>query len=236
MHYSTSNLTFVNINIIYVILLQYAIILLHGGELMFTIKKEYNSGIQLITLDGCDDMNNYRLGMRRNCLTNDMLIWWDSYSTCMTITIDQENYPIYKAFKDTLDDVAAGEIFKEQGIPFAISAAQLNESQKPHQSQLYDPQNKTLTWVSDDTHEDSANRLIMGYDDEENITLEFIEKKPDSDIIVELKGEGSRYHECCLPFVRLFEELGKYFDDCNRQITMDEHINQLKLTKNKKPE
>ena len=202
---------------------------------MFTIKKEYNSGIQLITLEGYDDMNNYRLGMRRNCYTNDMFIWWDGYSTCMTITIDQGNYPIYKAFKDTLDDIAAGEIFKERGIPFTISAAELNESLKPHQSRLYNPKNNTLTWISDDTHEDNANKMIMGYDDEENITLEFINKRHDNDIIVELKGEGSRYHQCCLPFVRLFEELGKY-DDCNRQITMDEHINQLKLTKNNRPE
>ena len=200
---------------------------------MFKMECVINEGLKVITITGYDDMNNYKMGLKKNCVTNDLIIWWDPTSTCSSIVIDKENYPLYEIFKMALDEISNGQIFKNISPELGISAEQLNSNPSLQYSlrNLYNKSTKKVTWLSDNDSDEYANKLVMYLDSEENMIFDFIEGyNTQPEIMVAFRSEGSRYRECFLPFVRLFDELAAY-DDKNHQITMAEHIH--KLTKEK---
>ena len=201
---------------------------------MFKMECVSNEGLKVITISGYDDINNYQMGLKKNCVTNDLIIWWDPYSTCSSIIIDKENFPLYEIFKNALDEITNGQIFKNISPEIGYSAEQFNNNLglKYALKRLYDPDTKKITWLSDNDSDEYANKLVMGLDEEENIVFDFIEGYNSTpEIAIAFRGEGSRYHECFLPFVRMFDELIKY-DENNHQITMDEHIKRLTKEKN----
>lgn len=194
---------------------------------MYTLTKKIEEGVQTFILDGCDDMDNFRLHIRRNLYNNDMFFCCDRFSTTTCLVIDQENYPIYQAFRNIMEDMMSGEIFKEGVIDVGVSIESLNKNNKPALDRLYDPRTKSITWLTDDEVEERAARFKMSFDNEENINIEFSDYFPISEQInVYLSSEGSRYGDCFLAFVRLFDDLAQYKND-DLQIDSNEKTNRL---------
>lgn len=163
----------------------------------------------------------------------------------MFFTITRENGAVYSSFQDlfadienvnvcTLDDDSFNYNYetKKYNIIYREKAFKYDFY---HYSELYDIENKTITWCSDEFSHDNANILkIRKIDDE--FELEFIPKSILSGFIngssnigrvtIKFCNSGSYYAPFNVMFMRLFNKLQLVDDvkDIKHQVSIDEYM------------
>ena len=157
----------------------------------------------------------------------------DSYKQSFIIT--KENYDLYNLFDELYNDIENINIYDEEKGKLC-SRSNYNE--------LFDKENKTITWYSDETAHEVANILTIKKDNE-SFKLDFYiqphKKEYDRDfnspnyIPIRFRNSGSSYDPFNMLFMKMYNEM-KEIDDVNdygHQIHMEEYLyNKVKkLTK-----
>lgn len=171
--------------------------------------------------------------------------------------ITKENYQLYYLFEKLFDDIKNINIFNrdidefpfyvetdEDKIEYLKSLEEEKESYRKynmsHYKDLYDGENNTITWVSDETAYEVGNILRIKKIDEEFI-LEFAtqpyiegyerEGSYIGSIGIRFRNSGSRYDPFNIIFMRMFQELQLIDDvnDNNHQIHIEEYLYSKKL-------
>ena len=201
-----------------------------------------NNGFKDITLiDG-----NVRLIM--SIYGNGDLYWTiTDYSKLiknMFFTITRENGAVYSIFQDLFADIENANVCTlDDDIFNNYETEKYNKMYHEdsvkydfyHYFELYDIENKTITWCSDEFNHDNANILkIRKIDDE--FELEFIPKSILSGFIngssnigrvtIKFCNSGSYYAPFNVMFMRLFNKLQLVDDvkDIKHQVSIDEYM------------
>ncbi len=155
--------------------------------------------------------------------------------------ITKENYQIYSLFEELLYDIGTINIFGDEEIKTSsdVKFQKIRERKynMSHYNDLYDSDDGTVTWVSDETGFEVANMVsikkredkfsiefrtqpyIEGYDREYN-TLGMIG--------VRFRNSGSRYAPFNVIFMRMFRGLQEVDDvsDYGHQMHIEEYVYQ----------
>lgn len=162
----------------------------------------------------------------------------------MLFNITRENGMVYSAFQDLFADIENVNVCTfddEFNNSYELKAYNRDFRDKAykydfyHFSELYDKENKVITWCSDEFNHEEANILkIKKMDDE--FELEFIPKSIISgflngttnvgEIIVKFCNSGSYYAPFNIMFMRLFNKLQLVDDvkDIKYQFSIDEYM------------
>ena len=179
--------------------------------------------------------------------------------------ISKENYEVYRLFEELFDDIENIKIFEEENIPFYIETEEEKQEylenykeeiayeknkyrlfNHSNYNELFNKENNTITWYSDETNHEVANILkikkeneifklefyiqpyVEGYDRDFN-SLNYIP--------IRFRNSGSLYEPFNVVFMRMYQKM-KHVDDINdygHQIHIEEHLYTLskikKLTK-----
>ena len=169
-------------------------------------------------------------------------------------TITKENMTIYNLFDNLYSDIENINIYDEEHFPLYIETEEekkeyLKEKKDEYRlhnrsnyNELFNKNNKTITWYSDETAKEVANYLKI-IKEEDNFKLEFYTQPYiegyDRDFnskystTIRFRNSGSRYEPFNACFMRLFNNLQKYNPDYH-QITIEEYnqkVKKLKLDK-----
>ncbi len=167
-----------------------------------------------------------------------------------TFTITKENYKLYELFNILYDDIEKLRVFDRDEIPYYVESREdyinwLNEKELEKKrcimfgysnyNTLFDENNKTITWYSDET-----NRLVSNYvkiiKKEETFELvfgtqEYIDGYEREDnflgtIGVRFRNSGSSYDPFNVSFMKMFQELEKIDDvlDEGHQVHIEEYL------------
>ena len=183
-------------------------------------------------------------------------------SDCHEFIITKENYEVYKLFEELFDDIENIKIYTEPTIPFYLETEEeKQEYLKNHKdeieyekkkyrlfnhsnyNELFDKENNTITWYSDETNHEVANILKIKKE-KESFRLEFsiqpYKEGYDRDfnslnyIPIRFRNSGSSYEPFNIIFMRMYEKM-KQIDDINdygHQIHMEEYLySQSKIKK-----
>ena len=162
----------------------------------------------------------------------------------MFFTITRENGAVYSIFQDLFADIENVNVCTlDDDIFNNYEAEKYNKIYHEevfkydfyHYFELYDIENKTITWCSDEFNHDNANILkIRKIDDE--FELEFIPKSILSGFIngssnigrvtIKFCNSGSYYAPFNVMFIRLFNKLQLVDDvkDIKHQVSIDEYM------------
>ena len=172
--------------------------------------------------------------------------------------ITKENYEVYRLFEELFDDIENIRIFDEEYIPFYLETEEekqdyINELEYKknkyrlynysNYNELFDKENNTITWYSDETNHEVANILKIKKE-KESFRLEFSiqphKEEYDRDfnsqnyIPIRFRNSGSSYNPFNVIFMRMYEKM-KQIDDINdygHQIHMEEYLySQSKIKK-----
>lgn len=176
--------------------------------------------------------------------------------------ITKENYEVYRLFEELFDDIENIRIFDEEYIPFYLETEEEKQEYIKNQkdeigyeknkyrlfnhsnyNELFDKENNTITWYSDETNHEVANILkikkekelfklefyiqpyIEGYDRDFNSLYH---------IPIRFRNSGSSYDPFNIVFMRMYRKM-KQIDDVNdygHQIHVEEYLfNQNKVKK-----
>ena len=172
--------------------------------------------------------------------------------------ITKENYEVYRLFVELFDDIENIKIYTEPTIPFYMETEKekqdyINELEYEknkyrlynysNYNELFDKENNTITWYSDETNHEVANILkikkekelfklefyiqpyIEGYDRDFNSLYH---------IPIRFRNSGSSYDPFNIVFMRMYRKM-KQIDDVNdygHQIHIEEYLfNQNKVKK-----
>ena len=169
--------------------------------------------------------------------------------------ITKENYEVYRLFEELFDDIENIRIFTEPTIPSYIVTEEEKqdyikelECEKnkyrlynySNYNELFDKENSTITWYSDETNHEVSNILKI-IKEKESFRLEFSiqahKREYDRDfnslnyIPIRFRNSGSSYDSFNVIFMRMYEKM-KQIDDINdygHQI----HIEEFFYNKNK---
>ena len=171
-------------------------------------------------------------------------------SDCHEFIITKENYEVYKLFEELFDDIENIKIYTEPTIPFYIETDEakqeyINELEyeknkyrlynHSNYNELFDKENNTITWYSDETNHEVANILKIKKE-KESFRLEFsiqpYKEGYDRDfnslnyIPIRFRNSGSSYEPFNVIFMRMYEKM-KQIDDINvygHQIHIEEYL------------
>ena len=171
-------------------------------------------------------------------------------SDCHEFIITKENYEVYRLFEELFDDIENIKIYTEPIIPFYMETEEekqeyINELEyeknkyrlynHSNYNELFDKENNTITWYSDETNHEVANILKIKKE-KESFRLEFsiqpYKEGYDRDfnslnyIPIRFRNSGSSYEPFNVIFMRMYEKM-KQIDDINdygHQIHMEEYL------------
>ena len=176
--------------------------------------------------------------------------------------ITKENYEVYRLFEELFDDIENIRIFYEEYIPFYLETEEEKQEYIKNQkdeieyeknkyrlfnhsnyNELFDKENNTITWYSDETNHEVANILKIKKE-KELFKLEFYIQSYiegyDRDfnslyyIPIRFRNSGSSYDPFNIVFMRMYKKM-KQIDDVNdygHQIHIEEYLfNQNKVKK-----
>lgn len=177
--------------------------------------------------------------------------------------ITKENYEVYRLFEELFDDIENIKIFDdEEYITFYLKTEEEKQEYIKNQkdeieyeknkyrlfnlsnhNELFDKENNTITWYSDETNHEVANILKIRKENE-SFELEFyiqpyIEEY-DRDfnslyhIPIRFRNSGSSYDPFNIVFMRMYEKMKQVYDinDYGHQIHIEEYLyNQNKIKK-----
>ena len=173
--------------------------------------------------------------------------------------ITKENYRVYELFEDLYNDIENINIFYEDEIPAHIKDPveiknyidETNEYKAEtrewchihnwaHYNDMFNPEEKTITWYSDETNPKVSN-LVQIKKEEESFRLTFRTQcytggyDEDSHLFglipIRFRNSGSRYDPFNVIFMRMYNNL-KEIDDIN-DIGHQIHIEEYLYEKNK---
>jgi len=189
-------------------------------------------------------------------------LYWTIHSKnendCHEFIITKENYEVYRLFVELFDDIENIKIYTESTIPFNMETEEekqdyINELEYKknkyrlynysNYNELFDKENNTITWYSDETNHEVANILKIKKE-KESFRLEFsiqpYKEGYDRDfnslnyIPIRFRNSGSSYEPFNIIFMRMYEKM-KQIDDINdygHQIHMEEYLySQSKIKK-----
>ena len=181
---------------------------------------------------------------------------------CHEFIITKENYEVYRLFEELFDDIENINIYTEPTIPFYLETEEEKQEYIKNQkdeieyekkkyrvfnhsnyNELFDKENNTITWYSDETNHEVANILKIKKE-KESFRLEFsiqpYKEGYDRDfnslnyIPIRFRNSGSSYDPFNVIFMRMYEKM-KQIDDVNdygHQIHIEEYLfNQNKVKK-----
>lgn len=164
--------------------------------------------------------------------------------------ITKENYPLYSTFKKLITDIKEINIYDNPDFPPYIETEEEKEEYLYEQeldkkrykmfnmsnyNNLYNQKENKVTWVSDETGFEVANKVqISNLDDEiliEFCTQSYIEGYEREDNLAGIMGirfrnSGSRYEPFNYVFMRMYQELQQLDDvkdECH-QIHIEEYL------------
>lgn len=164
--------------------------------------------------------------------------------------ITKENYPLYATFKKLITDIKEINIYDNPDFPPYIETEEEKEEYLYEQeldkkrykmfnmsnyNNLYNQKENKVTWVSDETGFEVANKVqISNLDDEiliEFCTQSYIEGYEREDNLAGIMGirfrnSGSRYEPFNYVFMRMYQELQQLDDvkdECH-QIHIEEYL------------
>ena len=176
--------------------------------------------------------------------------------------ITKENYEVYRLFEELFDDIENIRIFYEEYIPFYLETEEEKQEYIKNQkdeieyeknkyrlfnhsnyNELFDKENNTITWYSDETNRKVANILKIKKENE-TFKLEFYIQPYIGDydrdfnslnyITIRFRNSGSSYDPFNIVFMRMYKKM-KQIDDVNEyghQIHIEEYLfNQNKVKK-----
>ena len=158
-----------------------------------------------------------------------------------SFVITKENYDLYRTFDELYSDIENINIFDKDS--FETEETDI-EDEYSNYKELFNKENKTITWYSDETAHEVANVLKIKKQD--NIfKIEFYTQPHiygyDRDfnspnyIPIRFRNSGSRYYPFNVVFMRMYNKLKKIDDvnDYGHQIHIEEYMyNKIKkLTK-----
>lgn len=167
--------------------------------------------------------------------------------------ITKENYEVYRLFEELFDDIENIKIFEEKQEYFEKSKKEIEDEKNKYRllnhsnyNELFDIDNNTITWYSDETNHEVANILKIKKENE-SFKLEFYIQPYmlgyDRDfnslnyIPIRFRNSGSLYDPFNVVFMRMYQKM-KQIDDVNdygHQIHIEEYLyNIKKLTKIRK--
>ena len=160
----------------------------------------------------------------------------DSKVDCFTIT--KENYELYNLFDNLYNDIKEINLFED----FEEDKDKYRLYNYSNYHELFDEENKTITWYSDETAHEVANYLkikkekncfVINFYIQEYIEGYDIDFASLYDIPIRFSNSGSRYDPFNIIFMRMYERL-KEIDDINdygHQIHMEEYLYDIKHQK-----
>lgn len=165
--------------------------------------------------------------------------------------ITKENYQVYSLFEKLLYDIKNINIFdKECEFPpyvetdeekgYYLEEQELDKKRyrmfnRSHYNDLYNDEEKIVTWVSDETGFEVANKVLI-HKLEDRFLIEFktqpyVEGYEREDNLLGIMGirfrnSGSRYNPFNIIFMRMFREMQNIDDinDYGHQIHMEEYL------------
>jgi hypothetical protein len=175
-----------------------------------------------------------------------------------SFTITKENYGIYHLFEELYRDIETIHIheYTEDDIPFGLeddekeeylrefeereeeNRVRCREENRSHYNELFNPEEQTITWYSDETASEVSNILRIKKE-EESFKLDFIvqpyiegyskDNYSDFYIPVRISNSGSKYDPFNIVFMRMYEKLKEVDDvkDIGHQIHIDEILYDL---------
>lgn len=172
--------------------------------------------------------------------------------------ITKENYGVYRLFEKLFDDIENINIFDEQYIPFYIEYEEnkkeyIEEKRKnieeeknryrllnySNYNELFNPDNRTITWYSDETAHEVANFLKIKQEEDifklEFYTQPYIEGydkdfHSDDYISIRFRNSGSSYAPFNSIFMRMYNNMSEIDDinDIGHQIHIEEYLHEKK--------
>ena len=214
------------------------------------LTKETNQiGINIILADG----NKYIMFSYGGNL--DLYLSIHSKGKDKQFIITKENYQVYQSFCELFNDIENMKIYDcDDYIPFYIETEEEKETylmeiarqyeddkiryslyNKSNYNELFDKENRTVTWYSDETAHEVAN--ILKIKQHENIfVLDFFVQPyvdgydedfhTESYIPIRFRNSGSSYEPFNIIFMRMYHKL-KMIDDINdigHQIHLEEYL------------
>ena len=155
-----------------------------------------------------------------------------------TFIITKENYELYNLFDNLYNDIKEINLFED----FEEDKDKYRLYNHSNYQELFDEENKTITWYSDETAHEVANYLkIVKAKDHFVIVFniqEYIEGYVRDFaslyyIPIRFSNSGSRYDPFNIIFMRMYEKLKKINDvnDYGHQIHMEEYLYDIKKQK-----
>lgn len=177
--------------------------------------------------------------------------------------ITKENYEVYRLFEELFDDIENIKIFDdEEYITFYLKTEEEKQEYIKNQkdeieyeknkyrlfnlsnyNELFDKENNTITWYSDETNHEVANILKIKKENE-SFELEFYIQPYiegyDRDfnslyhIPIRFRNSGSSYDPFNIVFMRMYEKMKQVYDinDYGQQVHIEEYLyNQNKIKK-----
>ena len=173
---------------------------------------------------------------------------------CHEFIITKENYEVYRLFVELFDDIENIKLYTEPTIPFYLETEEEKQEYIKNQkdeieyekkkyrvfnhsnyNELFDKENNTITWYSDETNHEVANILKIKKE-KESFRLEFsiqpYKEGYDRDfnslnyIPIRFRNSGSSYDPFNVIFMRMYEKM-KQIDDVNdygHQIHIEEYL------------
>ena len=181
----------------------------------------------------------------------------DEYS----FTITKENYEVYRLFEQLFDDIENINIFNYE-IPFYLDKDEIEDYVKEKEeeieedkryyrlskgsiyNELFNKENDTITWYSDETAHEVSNILkIRRMNDSFRFDFYIQEHKKEYDrdfnstnyIPIRFRNSGSHYHPFNILFMKLYNAMQEVDDvnDYGHQMHIEEFLYEKKKVKKK---
>ena len=161
-----------------------------------------------------------------------------------TFVITKENFGIYKLFLELYDDIENINIFDYEYTDFDFSIEDAKnmyrDNNKSNYNELFNKEDKTITWYSDETAHEVANILKIKKEDERFIIKFYVQKdikgyshdfKSLHYIPIRFRNSGSSYDPFNCLFMKMYNKMNEIDDvnDIGHQIHFEEYVYRKKL-------
>lgn len=163
--------------------------------------------------------------------------------------ITKENYEVYKLFEELFDDIENIKIFDEDFSFYTKTEEEIAYEKNMYRlynhsnyNELFDKENNTITWYSDETNHEVANILKIKKE-EETFRIEFYiqsyKNGYDRDfnsshhIPIRFRNSGSSYDPFNTVFMRMYKKMNQLDDvnDFGHQMHIEEYLYNQKTKK-----
>ena len=176
-------------------------------------------------------------------------LYWTIHSSTESdrhsFTVTKENYGVYRLFDQLYRDIDEINIFDEEEDPFGFQSETerreyIEREREKYREygysgyhELYDKENKTITWYSDETAHEVSNILRIKKNDD-TFDVEFQtqpniygydeDSKTPYRISIRFRNSGSSYDPFNVPFMRMYFNMDSIDDvnDYGHQIDVEE--------------